>query len=168
MLTWHSENGNANKGGMARAGAMRRLSAGPEWLHTASLFQRKAMNKSRQRKGICPQMTQMDADEELLFFISALICVICGQFRIRFRLAALGFLRLFAAKSLVFYPTAQTGCVPLCLMPHCQKQGCGFRRWDIMAHLNPKISPFTMLNSPLAAPQLSLIHGPKLRLIKVN
>jgi hypothetical protein len=48
-------------------------------------------------KGICPQMTQMDADEESLFFISALICGICGQFRIGLRQAALRFLGLFAA-----------------------------------------------------------------------
>jgi hypothetical protein len=31
------------------------------------------------RKGICPQMMQMDADGEFPAFISALICVICGQ-----------------------------------------------------------------------------------------
>jgi hypothetical protein len=35
-------------------------------------------------------MTQMDADEGFLFFKSALICVICGQLRIRLRLGALG------------------------------------------------------------------------------
>jgi hypothetical protein len=52
------------------------------------------MNKGRRRKGICPQMTQMDADGEFVFFISALIRVICGQFRNRLRLAALGSLRL--------------------------------------------------------------------------
>jgi len=38
----------------------------------------------------------MDADEEPLFFIAALICVICGQFWIGLRQAALGFFGLFA------------------------------------------------------------------------
>jgi len=27
------------------------------------------------KKGLCPQITQMDADEELFFFVSASICV---------------------------------------------------------------------------------------------
>jgi hypothetical protein len=55
----------------------------------------------RGRKGISPQMAQMLADGEFLFFISALICVICGQFRIRLRVGAL---RLwdFALESLLY------------------------------------------------------------------
>jgi hypothetical protein len=32
------------------------------------------MKKGRRKKGLCPQMTHMDADGEFLFFISALIC----------------------------------------------------------------------------------------------
>jgi hypothetical protein len=55
--------------------------------------------KGRRRKGLCRQMTDV-ADGEFVFVISALICVICGQFRIRLRLAALRFLRLLAAISL--------------------------------------------------------------------
>jgi hypothetical protein len=39
------------------------------------------------KKGICPQITQMDADEDIFSSVSASIC---GQFRIRLRLAALG------------------------------------------------------------------------------
>jgi hypothetical protein len=84
------------------------------------------------------------------------------------RWAALGVLRLFAAKSLVSCPAVRAICVPLCLNRQRKNRPTGFRKWDIMAHQQPGFFLCTRLNSPLAAPQLSLIHRPKLRLIKVN
>jgi hypothetical protein len=91
---------------------------------------------------------------------------------LRLRLAALRFLRLFAAKSLGFCPTARAGCVPLCLNRQRQNHPASFRKWDKMAHRNPELPSSTMLNSPLGTPQFGLMQAAKLRLklrlIKVN
>jgi len=156
-------------------------------------------------RSLCPQITQMNADEEFwnrrkrrkqskktLFSLFAPVqgcfpymrqslCAaalakqdasICGHFRIRLRLAALRFLRLFAAKSPAFNPMVQAVCVPLWLIRQANNHQPRFQNWDIMAHLNPEFPLFTMLNSPLGTPQFSLIQAPKLRLklraIKLN
>jgi len=90
-------------GGAAAAGGSRRLRIVDCGLqidrsvahYCEERFQPQMAMSQEIRKDICPQITQMDADEELLFLISALIpatCyvvnVICGQFRIWFRLPA--------------------------------------------------------------------------------